>query len=66
MTTKQQPKSKRNTSAVWLNSDEFKKTKIIEPLGWDSEDWENDFYFLKITKHEFIGRLLKSKIEVEK
>jgi hypothetical protein len=59
------PKKKRipkYTSSHWLNTDEYKKIQVIDPDGWDRENWEFSFYKEKITKEEFEKRLILSTI----
>jgi len=56
-------KLEKKTSSVWLNSKEFEKVRIIDPDGWDRENWEFSFFHEKITKQEFESRLIKSTIK---
>ena len=60
------PNIEKQTSSHWLHDEEFKNLRIVEPLGWDANNWEEDFYKLEITREEFTIRLLKSKIKVIK
>lgn len=52
-------KKELKTSALWLHTDEFKKYRINDPTGWPDSEYFNTS---KITKEEFLNRLLKSKI----
>jgi len=50
----------KKTSSEWLHSELFKGTIIHEPLGWDADDWEQDFLRDKLTQEEFEWKLIKS------
>ena len=60
---KQSDNNSLKTSSEWLHDEEFKGTLIEEPTGWDSDNWEEDFYKKKITRGEFVTRLIKSKFK---
>ena len=64
--TKEQKRDDKSlkTSSEWLHNEEFKGTLIEEPTGWDSENWEEDFYKKKITRGEFVTRLIKSTFKM--
>lgn len=52
---------KKKTSSEWLNQD-YQGIQIIDPDGWNRENWEHSFYKEKITKEEFEKRLIQSTI----
>ena len=48
------------TSEFWMTTPEFKKTKLLDPDGWDRKNFQFSFYEELITKEEFSKRLMVS------
>jgi hypothetical protein len=52
----------KKTSSKWLHSEDFSWLRITNPIGWpDGPNW---FVTEKITRDEFISRLIKSRYEI--
>ena len=51
---------KTKTSAEWIQECNF---KVIDPDGWDRENWEFSWYHEEITKDEFMRRCISSTLQ---
>lgn len=56
---------RKKTSRKWCKKLGIGLSWIYDPDGWDRTNWEYSFYREKITKEEFISRMLASTVRFE-